>query len=1533
MKSITATRFQFGNLAIRFIVTALGAFLCALLWSTEAFATQTSNVCSVPTCPGGSGTCVLSRPTPFTYACGVPEEDPQLGCVFFAAYTSEGALLDVVEQGLNNNFCTNSWTLPGWNVQPNNCSGGIDLYGDRIGNGGGPYTCTLNGTSTTTGALCYTAVQRSSPKPCASTANFFYMNNWVRRRSNSCPLGTSWNGSVCVLSGVMPDKQNCCSGGTNTGVGYPVDPMTGNKFLTETDYTDPSGRNWLTLHRTYNSLQTTVGGYPSWRLGPGWRHSFDRSVQVLGNATLTQAFVTRGDGRLLIFTKTTTGTYVGDLDAPEIFRDALAGSNAVYQFVDADDTVENYDADGKLLSITTRDGFATNLLYDAADRLSSVTDPNGRMLIFNYNALGDATIASITLPDQTTVSYTYLNGNLRDVTYSNADYVEYTYSTPGALLTDVSHNGAAYTHYIYGGTGGTKVISTSLVGANSTYSAFTYQTSGNTLTTTFTTPLGQTETYTATVMFQKAKLTSTSGPCPMCGVGNIAAKTYDTAGYPQSQTDFNGQTTTYTYDDARGLETQRVEASGKPEQRITNTVWNSNFRVPNQRDILDASGTETTTKWTYNARGQVLSRCEVDPSVSGASSYICGSSTNAPAGIRQWKYSYCDAVGSGCPLVGLLLSVDGPRTDVSDVTTNSYYQTTNESGCATLGGVCHHLGDPYQATNALGQIITYVNYDKNGHVARVLDANGVYTDMTYSPRGWLSTRTVRANANGTPNTSLDATTQFQYDDLGNVTQIQTPDLAGNTTYTYDGAHRLTKISDNFGNYIQYTLDVAGNRTRETRNDSSNNLWYAMNRSYSQLNRLYQVLNNSNAAQQTFPTADGYDGNGNATHSIDGNNVQTQNSYDALNRLVKVLQDYQGTSPSTANASTQYAYDARDNLRSVTDPDRLVTNYTYDGLNNLTNLSSPDTGSATYTYDGAGNRKTQLDARGITTTYMYDALNRLTGISYPTTSLNVAYHYDQANTTTGCTTSYPLGRLTSMTDSSGSTTYCYDLRGNVLSKKQITNGTTLTASYTYSLSDRILTMTYPTGAIVTYGRDADGRIVLVTYKANATASSITVIAGVTYYAYGPAYGTFWGNGRTLAKAYHSDGHFYAVTGNSATGLHIYYDPDVMGNILDASTSSGLSPPTVSYKYDNLYRLTETDVGTTVGETYTYNKTGDRLSKTPQGQSTQVYAYTPGTHRVSSVAGVARTYDANGNTTYTGSATLTYDDRNRMSSAHAMAYNYNGRGERVSGPAGLYTYDEGGHMLGEYTSTGGLGAQYIYMDGVVVGLVYVNANVVYYVETDELGSPRQVILPGATTANDTIAWSWDYFAANSAFGENAQNRVSASMYLRFPGQHYDNETGLHYNYFRDYEPGTGRYTEPDKVLDTVPRGLFPYTSSNPLTRYDSFGLFDISTPGQYLPYLCMYGGDCYPDPPLPGSNYVKCLAKCKAEWTIPCYVFALGVGVGAGAVDAACTEPAAPLTGIPVSASVFSWTFRGCNILVAGNDCKKRCKKCKTGECDQ
>jgi len=1252
----------------------------------------------------------------------------------------------------------------------------------------------------------------------------------------------------------------------------PINIGTGNKVLVESDI--PSTPGGLEFKRTYNSQDP----YPHAAFGVGWQHGFNQRLEV---ATTISGFYAgmatayRPDGRTLRFIRPTTGaSWSSDADVAERMTDVLDVNNAVvgYQLVDGrSDRVESYNVQGALISLVdSRNGFTFTFTYDAAGRLFTVTDRSGRALQFAYD--GISRITDVWGPDSVagdpnsphwTYAYDPSFNRLASVTGPTGASRVYAYenaSFPYALTGITDENGIRYASYSYD-TQGRASGETHWSGAGQTapVGQYTLSFQANNLVQVLD-PLGKSRDYQFKIVQGVAVLDTVSAPCTLCGgPGATKSRTYDpTTGFTDLVTDFDNNVTDYDYD-SRGLETKRVDASNDASpaatsaKRTTETTWNANFRVPEARTVKNASSTvESSTKWSYNSRGQATARCQIDPAISGAGSYTCGSSTNAPAGVRQTKTSYCEAsdVTAGtCPLVGLVTSVNGPRltTDAGmgsgDDITAYTYRMADEPTCASSGACTYRKGDLWKVTNALGQVTEYVSYDKNGRAKRTKDANGTLTDFTYHARGWLTDRTVRANSLGTTDPG-DATLHIDYDAVGNVTKVTQPDGAY-LQYTYDDAHRLIKINDNLSNSIDYCpggvgtsncLDAAGNRKVEQVKDPSNTVKRQLHRVYNQLGQLTQVLNAANTAVETSAgingtgIADGYDGNGNRVYKDDGLGIRTEQDYDPLNRLKTTIQNLGGVDTATQNTTTGYTYDARDNLRQVTDPDSLNTVYTYDGLNNLTALDSPDTGHTAYTYDAAGNRISQTDNRtpSVTSTYTYDRLNRLTAVTYPTTSLNVTYAYDQV--ITGCNNT--TGRLTSMTDATGSTAYCYDRRGNVTKKTQVTNGTTLVTQYTYTTADRLATMTYPSGGVATYTRDVLGRITGISWTPFGLRAS-TLVSSAAYLPFGPLTTLTFGNGRTLTKAYDQDYAIDSVSGTPAGALTLDLGVDVMGDITSASGTLGLSPPDRAYGYDALYRLkTSQTGGSSPLEAYTYNKTGDRLSASLNGGAATAYSYSG--HHLTSVGGVARTYDGNGNTLTGTSAglTLTYDDRNRLASmvngTTSATYGITGRGERVrktvtvSGTptTTLFGYDEGGRLTGEYSGTGTAQAEYIYLDNIPVGVF--KGGALYYIETDHLGTPRQVVKP----LGNVVVWKWDFL--QNTFGNSVPNQdpdgdsVQFVLGMRFPGQYADIESGLNYNYFREYDGGAGRYIESDPIGLEGGTDTYAYALSNSLKLTDPKGL---------------------------------------------------------------------------------------------------------------
>ncbi|MFC1740829.1 RHS repeat-associated core domain-containing protein [Pseudomonadota bacterium] len=120
--------------------------------------------------------------------------------------------------------------------------------------------------------------------------------------------------------------------------------------------------------------------------------------------------------------------------------------------------------------------------------------------------------------------------------------------------------------------------------------------------------------------------------------------------------------------------------------------------------------------------------------------------------------------------------------------------------------------------------------------------------------------------------------------------------------------------------------------------------------------------------------------------------------------------------------------------------------------------------------------------------------------------------------------------------------------------------------------------------------------------------------------------------------------------------------------------------------------------------------------------------------------------------------------------------------------------------------------------------------HFIHYDHLGSPRSV-----TNRDQAIIWNWE----SNPFGDSLPNQDPDGdssefvLNLRFPGQYYDAESGLHYNYFRTYDPETGRYLESDPIGLRSSLNTFAYVDNNPVNAVDPKGL------------IKLYGSWCGPD----------------------------------------------------------------------------------------
>ncbi|MFZ2725171.1 MAG: RHS repeat-associated core domain-containing protein [Methylococcaceae bacterium] len=1161
----------------------------------------------------------------------------------------------------------------------------------------------------------------------------------------------------------------------------PINGGTGNKYQLETDYRS-SGVYPLVFQRHYNSIDTGKSA-----IGNRWHNSFSDNLLIEAPNPISVPNSIRVNRALGVVYQFYLRNGVWTSESDVNFK-LVNLSNGQWQLTREDDAIELYDSYGKLQSIQTRNGFKQTLSYDGVGRLSQVVDSFGQSLSFYYvSSTADANIDHIVLPDNNIIYYIYqTNGNLSDVIYPTTAKRSYYYEDsrfPNALTGITDENRVRFASWTYDTQG--RAISSEHAGGVE-HVDLTYNTNG---TATLTDALGAVRTYNFQPILGVVKSTGLNQPCATCGSGANTIH-YDTNGNVNYRIDFNGNRTNYSYDLTRNLETSRTEglkADGTttPETRTITTQWDSVFRLP-----AVVTQADQQTSWQYDTHGNVKQKTITD-------------TVNNKSRVWNTSYSYSTIVAGA-----ILQKVeDGPRLDVNDLTTTDYYTPSevcvgNHFGCR---------GQVKQITNALGQITKIPSYNAHSQVTQLIDANGLITNLTYDDRQ----RLISLNMGG-------EITRYDYDNAGQLTYVTHPDNS-QLAYEYDDAHRLTRIRDSLGNQVVYRLDLLGNRTEEDILDPTNQLTQTLLRDYDTLNHLVGVFN------ADYGVSYSYDNQGNLKNTYNYSGV-TQNGYDALNRLLQSI--------DPANGITSNTLDTRDNLTSVTDPKNNKTQYVYNGLDDLITEISPDRGTIKYSYDDAGNLKTSTDARGVVSTLTYDALNRpltksyTTVVNVPATTQNT-WTYDQGVN--------GIGRLTGVSDETGSTSYSYDLQGRLLTKKQIStvNAVSLTQnlSYAYDAVGHLISQTYPSGVKITYGYDAQGKINTITVNGQ------TLLKDLIYQPFGLPKSWTWDNGLQLINGQWRNGTSYSRNFDSAGYLNSYplgtdtrnliYDG---GGRITAYTQNAISNNS-SFGYDALDRL----IGSSGinNQSYDYDANGNRTDITI-GNAFYAYNSDALSNRLTTVAGpVAKSYsyDASGNTLSDSKSSFVWNANGRLSqmTKGTIIYNYqhNALGERISkngstlfnGPW-RFVYDSAGHLIGEYEKYNQPIQETVWLGDLPIAVIKKDAvthqPVFYYVHADHLNTPRVIL-----NTNNTVVWRWD----SDAFGVGLANQdpdgdgVAFVYNPRFPGQYYDAETGLYYNYQRTYDSALGRYLQSDPIGLAGGLNTYGYVGGNPVGWVDPYGEFGL------------------------------------------------------------------------------------------------------------
>jgi len=1138
------------------------------------------------------------------------------------------------------------------------------------------------------------------------------------------------------------------------------------------------GRGWMTaqessIARTYKALtEGNADGSSkpaeSYESIPIWAASYGRRYQL----EETETGCTTPNILYFTFEKTSDGGFKQVFENSNSYVIYSSQGQMVSSYSDKGgvSVYYEYDDQNRLIKQVDSYGFGLEFGYNDAGFVSTVKDQAGRQWYYIYDEFGR--LLQVQDPD----------GNSKDYAYQVIDNVGYKQH----LLIEVNNNlndpvlRVTWSQVGLYGKQSQRVKSYTESDGRSheyTYSQATYQgvqavkVVKNTKQVNSTTIIESHTIYAEAATYQILSVANTTK-------GTNVSKKYNALGRLTEETDERGNTTIFEYDD-QNRKIRQVELAGTANEKVI--IWTYYSDTDRIETINEYGVLETRYAYDGNLRITLLTQTDL-----------------ASAEKRIWTYAYYpDVIDTrGNPVLGKIATIDGPLLGTQDIQTFTY----------------NSMGQLARVDYPLSQSVVFT-YNQAGQLASHTDTNGIVTTLTYDSHN----RVTKVERN-------DRVSQYIYtaqgqiaqtiDELGRVTQVDYDIRNQPVKVTFPGDDYLTFT---YGFNAQYTeaverafsADAALLRTKISRTKPESGLpkdEYLSATTQKVSEREYNSLNE--VVKQTF-----YGQFGSETTSV------STFDYDLEGRLHRIIDGQQGV--------TLMDYDAFGRLTKITAPNQAATVYSLNAWGEVKSLISPDTGNTNYIYDSVGNLTQKTDAEGRTTRFNHDALHRVTSVDYDDDNLDVVFNYDEG----------PLGKglLTSVVDGSGNSHYQYDDRGLVTQAHVNVAGVSLTVGNTYNAAGQVTDISYPSGLLLNNQYDAAGRLssielingndavqVLdqVVWRGQQLASHRQGNALVTTYIYD-------GAGRLTEKRF---------GGASERFQHQFDNQD---NILQKTEVRAGQSVLRLFKYDRLSRLTHDETPGS-GGLFSYDGAGNRTSwQKADGTSSLSYTYEANSNRLNEVSGENRILDATGNTLNDGINAFTYSDLNRMRSVANTAaqalYTYNFKGERVrkqiTGNADndvRFVYGQEGELLGEYDSQGRRIREilYWYEGDLPEPIAQVEADGrLTYLHTDHLATPRL-----ATDSSQAVIWRW----ASNAFGEgepsedvDGDGQVTV-VNLRFPGQYFDQESGIYYNYFRDYSPELGRYLQSDVAGLAGGLNTYNYALANPLKNSDPSGLY---TTAQY------------------------------------------------------------------------------------------------------
>jgi RHS repeat-associated protein len=1008
---------------------------------------------------------------------------------------------------------------------------------------------------------------------------------------------------------------------------------------------------------------------------------------------------------------------------------------------------------GLLVLATTPGGAVTSYSYYSDGDLAQVTQPDGAATRYTYDGLGralTATTYSNTYPSGLTTSFAYTDSN-QPLTVTDAGVVNqvtgvthtlqdaYAYDADGSLLsltqTDLTGGDAtrttSYTYNDHGEVasvtqpgeatsgGSSQSGGASSANPNGATTGYTYNDAGQ--VATMVDPDGNEYDYAyneygevTQVALQYNSTNQSTSPAPPCPAGQVPGPAngcqlvvdsyaYDPAGQLAAVTDAMGRITNYFYNaDDELIATQQqpppaTSGATPPPGRQTAYTYDpaGNLIETDASDLPVTTADQTVTDYTYDAANR-LDSMVVDPTPAGTSDsgYVNRTTSYAyNADNLVTSKTVTGAYGSSATNYGYntadeLTSQSVVNGSTDDTTTWSY---------DTLGQV---LGMTTPDGNASGSTAadytTNYSYDQAGNLSAV--AGPPVGTQTYASQTPASTRAV---------------TLYGYDTFDEQTQVKDPD--DNVTATaYDGDGRVTSVtrpsytppgsSTAVTATTKYGYDENGNPTSVT-DPEGNTTSYAYD-------ALGDVISQTDP-QLTGQSAPGvwaytYDSDGEQLSATSPTGAQTQATYDYFGDRLTATQDIRSSS-GTADDTTSYTYDYLGDPLTTTTPDGVVTTDTHDHLGELTSSADAVGDTTSYAYNYAGQLAQVDNPDGTSDNYAYDGAGNLASTTEygasagpgeePPVLATQTMGYDPSGNMTsstdpdGVTTTYGYNGADELTSqvqpvsssASDTTGYGYDPAGNQTSVTGGRGNTTWTTYNAWNLPGSVIEPATPSATT------AAERTWTTAYDADGQPVSVTQPGGITQtYGYDQMGDLTSQSGSGAAAATSSQTFGYDLDGDltsaTAPGGTDSFTYNNAGQVTATSGPSGTS--SFGYNADGLM-TSQTDAAGTAN--YTYDKAG-RLATVadPLTGATLTYGYNADSLPTSVSYAEGGTAGPTQSLGYNGLQQPTSDDLNSASGASiaSASYGYNADGDMTSqdttGYAGAASTTYGYNEADELTS---------------------------------------------------------------------------------------------------------------------------------------------------------------------------------------------------------------------------------------------------------